>query len=811
MLQDLRFGFKLLWKEKAFTITALLTLALCIGANTAIFTVLHAVILAPLPFAEPDRLVAMGNIYPGVGVVKNAQNSIPDYLDRRQMTDVFDSVAEFTDAGYDTGPEGSPVRVKADLVTPSYFHVLRASPMMGRLFTEDDAVYQKNQFAILSYGLWNDMFGRDPGVVGKDLRLSGVNYRVVGVMPATFEVPGREARLWTPLTWAPRQGTDDGRHNNNWDMVARLKPGVTMALAQQHIDALNRRILENSGKMRKLLENARYGTVVQGLKEELVGDVRPILYLLQCAVAFVLLIGCVNVANLMLVRSNIRMKELAIRYSLGAGRGRLAGQLLLEAMALASVGGVFGVVTGMAGVRLLALIGTSDLPRGASVQMDGTVLAFSAAVAALTGLIFGSVPVYHLMRRDLNAVFRSTERTGTTEKRALWTRSALVVCQVSLAFVLLIGSGLLTLSFARLLTVDPGFQAQNVQTAEFSLPPARYKEDAQVRNFVGGLLERVRAIPGVTAAGATDALPFGSGANASAMAVEGYNAATGELPPVARWSTIDAGYLAAMKIPLRAGRYFREGDTADSQKVAIVDEFLARKYWPAGKAVGGRIWRGIDAKYGVYTVIGVVGSVKSEDMADLSPRGEVYWNYKQSPQHTMHVVVKTAANDAQAIGAVRAALRESDAELPLFDVKTMPERVTRSVRDRKAAMVICLVFALLALTLSAIGIYGVLAYTVAQRTREFGIRMALGASASDVVKMVIRHGVRLAAIGLGIGVAGALAVTRLMTSMLYTVRPTDPLVFGSVAVALMTVAVTASVVPSVRISRIRPANALRYE
>ena len=278
MFQDLRFGFKLLWKEKAFTITALLTLALCIGANTAIFTVLHAVIMAPLPFPEPDRLVSMGNIYPGVGVVKNTENSIPDYLDRRQMTDVFDSVAEYTGAGYDTGPEGSPVRIQADQVTPSYFRVLRAAPMMGRLFTEDDAVYQKNQFAILSYGLWKEMFGRDPGVVGKDLRLSGVNYRVVGVMPETFAQPGREARLWTPLTWAPEQGTDDERHSNNWDMVARLKPGVSVALAQQHIDALNRHSIGRSGRMRKLLENARFGTTVQGLKEELVGDVRPTLY-----------------------------------------------------------------------------------------------------------------------------------------------------------------------------------------------------------------------------------------------------------------------------------------------------------------------------------------------------------------------------------------------------------------------------------------------------------------------------------------------------------------------------------------------------
>jgi predicted permease len=415
----------------------------------------------------------------------------------------------------------------------------------------------------------------------------------------------------------------------------------------------------------------------------------------------------------MLVRSNIRMKELAIRYSLGAGRGRLAGQLLMEAMAL--------------------------------------------------------------------------------------------------AFVLLIGSGLLTLSFARLLAVDPGFQAENVQTAQFSMPRARYKDDAQVRNFVGGLLERVRAIPGVTAAGASNALPFGGNRNSSAMAIEGYNLASGELPPVPRWSTIDAGYLPAMKIPLRAGRYFREGDTADTQNVVMVDEFLARKYWPAGKAVGGHVRRGVFATDPLYTVIGVVGSVKSEDMADLSQRGEVYWNYKQLPQSTMHVVVKTAANNTQAVSAVRNALKQGDPELPLFDVRTMTERVTRSVRDRRAAMVICLIFALLALTLSAIGIYGVLAYTVTQRTREFGIRMALGASAGGVVGMVIRYGVRLAAIGLALGVAGALAVTRLMTNMLYGVRPTDPLVFGSVAVGLMVVAVAASVVPSVRISRIRPANALRYE
>ena len=541
------------------------------------------------------------------------------------------------------------------------------------------------------------------------------------------------------------------------------------------------------------------------------GDVRPTLYLLQFAVGFVLLIGCVNVANLMLVRSNIRMKELAIRYSLGAGRARLAAQLLIEAMALAAIGGAFGVATGLGGVRLLALLGTADLPRGASIEINGTVLAFSAAVAVLTGLVFGSVPVYHLVRRDLNTVFRSTERTGTTEKRALWTRNALVVCQVSMAFVLLIGSGLLTLSFARLLAVDPGFRAQGVESAQFSLPKSRYQDDAQARLFINGLLARLRAIPGVEAVGASDALPFGGGGNASAMFVDGYDLASGELPPVPRWDNVDTGYFRAMGIPLRTGRFFREGDTETTQKVAIVDEFIARKYFPRGNAIGGHVRRGLDPNDPAFTVVGVVGSVKSTDLADLSPRGEVYYVYKQQVPRTMSIVVKTAAGNSQAIAAVRAALRESDPELPLFDVKSMPERVGSSVSDRKAAMVICLVFALLALTLSAIGIYGVLAYTVTQRTREFGIRMALGASARDVVTMVVRYGVRLAAIGLAIGIAGALVLTRLMATMLYGVRPTDPMVFGGVAVALMVVALAASIVPSVRISRIRPANALRYE
>lgn len=812
MLQDIRFGLKLLWKEKPFSITALLTLALCIGANTAIFTVLNAVVLEPLPFPQPDRLVSLYNIYPGVGVTDRGSNAVPDYFDRKQMGDVFDSVALVKGAGYDVGSEGSPMRIEAQAVTPSAFQVLRASPMLGRAFTEDDAVFLKDHFAILSYGLWKDMFARDRDILGKDIRLSGQPYRVVGVMPEAFAAPGSEARIWVPATFAPQQTTDDARHSNNYGMIARLKPGVTLAYAQQRIDGLNRQNLDRFPRFRQLLIDARFATVVRGLKDEMVRDVRPTLYLLQAAVAFVLLIGCVNVANLMLVRSNIRMKELAIRFSLGAGRLRLARQLLVESVTLAALGGLFGIFTGLVGVRLLAVLGTKDLPRGTNIQVDAGALAFSATIAILTGLVFGSVPVYHLFRRDLNAVFRSTERTGTTERGALWTRSALVVCQVSLAFVLLIGSGLLTLSFARLLSVNPGFRPQNVVTAAISLPRARYPDDTRIRSFVGGLLDKVRAVPGVEHAGVTSYLPFSDNNSNGVIMIDGYVRAAGENPPVPGWNSVDPGYFQAIGIPLQQGRLFTEGDTSDTLKVAVIDQFLARKYWPKGDAIGAGIRKGIDPKGPIVRIVGVVGSVKVSDLADQNPTGHIYFPYRQddAPRY-MHLVVKTIRDDAQLTASLRRELQRSDPELALFDVKTMPDRVSSSMRNRRAAMTICLVFAGLALVLSAIGIYGVLAYTVTQRTREFGIRLALGAGGRDVVGMVIGQGVRLAAIGLGIGIAGALVLTRLMATMLFEVKPTEPGVFLLVAGALMTVAFVASLIPSLRAIRIHPSVALRYE
>lgn len=586
MLQDLRVGLRLLWKEKAFTLAALLTLSLCIGANTAIFTVLNAVILEPLPFPEPSRLVTLFNVYPGVGVFRGA-NGAPDYLDRRQMTGVFEEVALMGNRGYDAGAENAARRLEGQAVTPSYFRVLRVQPALGRTFTEEEGAIGKEKVAILGHGLWKDMFGANPGVLGWDIRLSGESYRIVGVMPAEFRGLGNlEPRVWVPLAFTDRQKSDDARHSNNWGMIGRLKPGVSLAYAQQRIDALNAINLDRFPQYRQVIKDARFATTVVGTTDDLVRDVRATLYLLQAAVVFVLLIGCVNVANLMLVRANVRMKELAVRFSLGATRWRLARQLLTESLVLSLLAGLLGVFAAFGGVQLLLKLGAADLPRGLNIHIDPVVLSFSAAVAILAGLAFGSVPVVHVFRHDLHEVFRQTERASTGERKAVWARSALVVVQVSLAFVLLVGAGLLTMSFARLLAVDPGFKSEKLLTAAYFLPRARYNEEARVRQFLDGFYERVRALPGVKGLGATSFLPFCGDGNSSVINIGGRPLQPGELPPVPAWNRVDSGYFQTMGIPLLAGRTFSDSDHEHAPGVVIIDQFLARKYWPKGNALG---------------------------------------------------------------------------------------------------------------------------------------------------------------------------------------------------------------------------------
>ena len=809
MLQDIRFGLKLLWKQKAFSLAALLTLALCIGANTAVFTILQAVVLNGLPFPDADRLVTMYNLYPGVGVTDRGSNGVPDYLDRRKLTDVFEEVALIGSSGYDVGPEGATRRIEGEYVTPSYFRVLKARPLLGRAFTEDEAVQGKDHVAILTESLWDEMFARDPNVIGRDIRLSGVPYNIVGVMPNTYQALNRDRKLWVPFAFTPEQTLEDARHSNSWGMIATLKPGATVAQARQRVAALNKANLDLFPKIKELLESARFQTKVIGMKDEMVRDIKDTLYLLQAAVLGVLLIGCVNLANLTLVRTSARIKELAVRFSLGAGRWRLSRQLLTESVAISVLGGLLGIGVALGGVRLLSWLGAEDLPRGGDIRIDGGALLFTMVMTLLTGLVFGSVPLLSLFKRDLNEVFRGNERMGTAGRHALSLRAALVVIQVSLAFTLLIGSGLLTRSFMRLMTVDPGFRAENVVAAQFSLPSNRYGDGALRRNAVDSLLEKARAIPGAKHVGVTTYLPFSGNNNSSVLVIDGRPLAAGELPPVPGWNTISSGYLQAMGIPLLAGRGFSDSDGPDSPRVILVDQFMARKYWPNDSPIGSKM-RQMESK-DTFTIVGVVGSVKTGDLAEQNPVGQVYFHYKQNAPGNMHVVLRGETDKTPLTNALRGALAQVDPEVALFDTKSMPERVETSLLNRRAAMALCLIFAGLALLLAAVGIYGVLAYSVAQRTREIGIRMALGANARDVLQMVLGQGAKVTAVGLVIGAAGAFLLTRAMASMLFEVKPHDPLVFLATGALLAAVALVASFIPSLRAVWIHPSEALRHD
>ncbi len=590
--------------------------------------------------------------------------------------------------GYEVGLGGSPQRIRGQYVTPSFFTVLGVRPLLGRTFTAEEGTLGKEKVAVLTEGLWKDMFARDPNIDRKDIRLNGSLYRIVGVMPDSFRIANDDdqVRIYTSFAFRPEQTTNQARHSNNWGMIARLKPGVTLAQARERLEDLNHRNLDLMPEARQLILDTRFYTKIVKLKDEIVRDIRATLYLLQIAVAVVLLIGCVNLANLMLVRSNVRLKELAIRYSLGAGRWRIARQLLSESLVLALLGGALGIGVGYGGVRLLSYLGAKDLPRGSTVTIDGGALAFTTAIAILTGLVFGSVPLLHILRSDLSEIFRGNQRGGTTGRGALWVRSALVVSEFALAFVLVAGAGLLTMSFARLLRVDPGFKPDNVMTSAVSLPRQRYGDDAPARNFLTTLTQRVAAIPGVRHAGLTTYLPFSGNNNSSVIMMVGHALASGETPPVPGWNHVSAGYFSAMRIPILQGRGIADSDGPDAPKVVVIDQFLAHKYFPNGDAVGHRIQRGIQIRGDKNappecTIVGVAGSVKTGSLAENNPVGQVYFSYKQFVPRNGHLVVRTEHDDPPLTGAMRRELQRLDPEMPLVDAKTMPERLSTSLKN----------------------------------------------------------------------------------------------------------------------------------
>lgn len=816
LLQDVRFAARILWKDRGFAVTALLTLGICIGANAAIFAIVNSVLLRPLPVPEAAQLIHMYNAYPAAGVT-GGSTGVTDYYDRLKETTAFQEQALYNTRGVTLGGQAEPQRVVAMVSTPSLLRLLQVHPIRGRVFSEEEGETGKTNKAILTYASWQQWFGGRDDAVGRDVRINGEPFAIVGVLPQDFRFLDPEITLWIPVAFSAEEKSDDSRHSNNWSYVARLKPGATVSQARQQIDALNARNLDRFPNLKQILINAGFHTVVVPLQDHLVRDIRSTLFLLWGGVVFVLLVGGVNVTNLMLVRSSARMKELATRHALGAGLGRIAAQLLTETVLLALGGALLGLGLGYAGVRSLARLSLGSTPQGTTVAMDATVVAFTFGLALALAILIGLLPMLSLRHMNLSQIFREEGRSGTASRGARFVRRALVTAQVAFAFMLLIGAGLLLASFQRVLAVRPGFDPTHVLTGRVSPPPSRYKEDAQLVAFWNQLLDRVRRLPGVQAAGTTTNIPLGGDFSDSVILAEGYAMSPGESLISPYQSSVSPGYFEAMTIPLKRGRLFTASDDERAPKVIVIDERLAGRFWKNGDPVGRRMWKpesateftqGPGPKSHFYTVVGVVGSVRTTGLTEKEPVGAYYFPLAQDVGRGMTLVTRTAGEPESLVSAIRQQVTAMDPELPFFAVKPMQLRVEESLVSRKTPMMLATLFGAIALFLASVGIYGVLAYQVAQRRKEIGIRMALGSDGRRIFGLIVSEGLWLLCLGIGVGLAGAFVIRRAMETQLFGVQPMDPIVLALVTGVLGTVALLACAVPARRAARIDPLIAL---
>ena len=818
--QDLLFALRLLRKDRAYATAVILTLAICLGANAAIFTVVRSVLLRPLPYPQSERLVFTFDAFPGAGV-ERAGTSVPNYLDRVPLRDVFDSVALFQNNGFRVGRGASAEGVASMTVTPSFFRVLRTTPARGRFFIEDEGTKGKEKVVVLSHAFAARQPGGIDGVVGRELLLNDEKYVVVGVAPEGFTFRDPNLRMWVPLAFTPEQMAEGSRYSQNHDLIARLADGATVQQAQARLSALNVVHLEHAGPLKTALINAGYQTRIVPYAEDMVRDVRAALQLLWGGVLFVVLIAAVNIANLSLVRSSGRLKELATRNALGAARWRVARQLVTEALLLTVIGGGLGVVIGFWSLDALATLGLSDLPRAHEIRMDGPVLAFTLGLAVVLGIVIGVAPAVQLSRVNLSNTLREDSRTGTAGRGARYVRRGLVVSQVALAFVLLIGGGLLLASFQRLLGVHPGFVAEHVLTGRVSPLASTYPDDAALRSYTSRALDRLRTLPGIEAAGVTSYLPFSWDGSSSVVIAEGYTPAPDESVVSPNQLYVSPGYLEALKVSLKRGRFFSASDTADSTPVIMVDEQLAKKFWPDADPIGRRMYLpqspedvvkpGPNTKY--MQVVGVTGTVKLKGLieGENARAGAYYMPYAQSPTRNIGFAIRSHGEAPATTAAVQRVLSEIDPEMQAYDVFSMSERVEKSLNPRRAPMVLSLAFGLVALLLASVGLYGVLAYQVSQRTREIGIRMALGSDTGGILRMVLNEGALLVVMGLGAGLAGALVLRGVIASQLYGVGALDPVVMlGAIGVLGLT-SLVACVGPALRAARVNPVVALSQQ
>lgn len=812
LLQDLRFAVRLILKNPGFSVATVVVLALGIGANTAIFSVVHSVLLRPLPFSEPERLVQIWHTPPAKSFpgIPRFSVSAANYLDWKQQNQSFERTAVYSHGGFTVTGQGQPEAITAAQVEPDFFAVLRAHPMMGRVFAPGE-VQAGSNVVILSHRYWKERLGSDPHVIGKQLSLDGQSNTIIGVMNSGVRVPGW-AQIWTPLVMTAREKAVRGEHH--FLVIARLKPNVDMKQAQAEMDTISKRLEQQYPE-----DNNGWGAIVVPLRDEIVGDVRPALLILFGAVALVLLIACANVANLVLAKTLSREKEMAIRAALGASRSRMFQQLLSETVLLSLIGGAVGLFVSKFGILLITKFLADRLPRSAEVGLNTWVLLFTLIIAVLTGIVAGLAPAWHLTKTDVNDALKQGGGKTSVIAGGRRTRNLLVVSEVALSVMLLIAAGLMIRSLWRLQRVDPGFDPRNLLTMTVSIRDAKFHDATQEGAALQELLRRVRNLPGVRGAGVVDDLPL-VGGSTQPIAIEGYPAASLADQPEVAVRRASAGYFETMRIPLTQGRTFNESDTPDSLPAIVISESMAKRFWPGQDPIGKRLTMTFFPSK-VRQVVGVVGDVKQFGLDYDQTVPTLYWPTSQMDppaeklgefrSYSVSLVVRTDSAVTTVAPQVTATVRQLDPDYTLLDVMPMDEFVSETLTQQRFTMMLLVTFAAVALVLAAVGIYSVLAYSVRQRMHDIGIRMALGAQVKDVVRLVLYEGLRPTAIGLVIGLAGALALGRVLAAVIFGVKPHDPPTLATVCIVLVVVCFAASLLPAYRASKVEPVKTLREE
>jgi len=812
LFQDIRFAVRQFLKSPGFTAVAVITLALGIGANTAIFSVVNGALLRPLGFPEPDRLVRVWHVPPAKsfpGMTRFAV-SAANYVDWENQNHVFERMTIYTYRGFTFTGGDKPLQVDACAVSRGFFDALGVRPMLGRTLLPEEDQPGRSNVVVLSFRFWQEHFGSNPDVVGHNIVMGGQNFLVAGVMPASFRLPDF-AQMWTPLAWTDQERAVRGEHH--YVVMARLKAGASVAGAQAEMNTISSRL-----EQLYPADDKGWGAIVVPLHDDLVSDVRPAMLILLGAVACVLLIACVNVANLILAKGFSRQKEIAIRTAMGATSGRVLRQVLTESVLLALVGGLLGLSYAHFGIRLIMAFLSDKLPRSVEVGLDGYVLLFTAAISLLTGILSGMLPALRLARKNVSETLKQGLGRMDTDSSGHRTRSVLVVSEVALSLVLLTGAGLLIRSFWRLHAVNPGFDSHGVLTANVSVAPTKFPQPAGQVHFFEEVLQRVRTLPGVTTAGVIDDIPMSGGGSNQPIAIEGRPAVPMSEQPEVDVRLISPGYMTTLRIPVLRGRDLNDGDVAGRPAAILISESMARRFWANEDAIGKHLTLTFYPDVS-REVVGVVRDVKDDGLDQTRPAACLYVPLAQvsAPamggwhSFSMTLVVRTDTTPASAGSAVTSAVNQIDPEVPVKDLLTMDDVVTTSLSQQRFNMLLLGAFAALALVLAAIGIYSVLSYSVKRRVTEIGIRLALGARVPDVLRMVVIEGMKPALLGVAIGVVAALALGRVISTLIFEVKPSDPLTFVAVALLLAAVACLASIIPAYRAAKVDPMVALRYE